>query len=276
MSRIALLNELVTRFARRPPPPSGVISRSRMRSWYQQHGGNDKDWGAFVAKLVQLDLWSPWLGADAPVLETAAEEPKQRHGYREAPKQTPPPTLEAEVRAKQPRHLVARSLLCFAVGCFFISKWVAGAVLAGVAALVALTQLLHRRKNMEVRRSGHMLRIFSGGQLQHEIASSDVDWVDVFLEDQREIEPGVRNPHQMLTFGQARHRVLLRRHDGMLLRLGSVLTSDDAIAFCRAVEAAMLEAKQLEAANHAKVRVAKAKSHVAADEILEREQATEA
>lgn len=242
MTRIELL---ARRFGMLPRPPSGVVSRSRLRGWFFAQGGEEAEWRDFVRELVRRELWRPWHGVDV----AAVERPAQTGGYR----QSAAKASDAKIFPLHRAQLVF-SLMMMAFGALAYSKVeTCGLMLIVPASYFLVTRLIRGLQRAHVELGAGTVRVRRGRHAR-EVVVSEIAWVDVITCEDREIEPGERNPFRRMWIDQ-QHMVIVRRKDGELVLLDHRLTQDAAIALCRSVESAMLEAEELERANRLKVRV---------------------
>ncbi len=248
---------LARRFGMLPTPDSGVVSRSRLRAWLFAQGGTEDDWQPFVRELVHRELWRPWHGHDLQSVERSSETA----GYR---------TSAASARDAHifPVHWpqLVISFVTLASGIILYTETRAcGLMLAVPATYFFVTRLIRglQRENVELGAGTVRVR---RGRHACEVPVSAIEWVDVISCEDQEIEPGEPNPFRRMWIDQ-KHMVIVRRKDGELVLLDHRLTEDAAIALCRSVESAMIEANELTRANRPKVRVDDAKLHAEIEDL---------
>lgn len=236
---------LARRFGMLPKPPSGVVSRSRLRAWLFAQGATEADWKPFVAELVRRKLWRPWHGRDIELVE----QPAQTGGYR----QSAAKASHARIFPVHWAQLVMSGLLIVLGMLLYGSQQMCGLMFMVPATYIFVTRLIRGLQRERVEASPSTVRVRRGRRAR-EVPVSEIDWVDVITCQDKEIESGVANPFKRAWIDQ-KHMVIVRRKDGELVLLDHRLTEDGAIALCRSVESAMMEAEELQRANRQKVRV---------------------
>ena len=236
---------MARRFGMLPTPPSGVVSRSRLRAWLFAQGGTEEDWRPFVRELVHRELWRPWHGHDVE----AVERVEQTGGYR----QSAAKSRDARIFPVHWPQLVLSGVTLAAGFIIYQKLETCGLMLAVPAMYIFVTRLIRGLQRERVELGAGSVRVRRGKHAR-EVPVSEIEWVDVITCEDPEIDPGEPNPFRRLWVDQ-KHMVIVRRKDGELVLLDHRLTEDAAIALCRSVESAMIESQELARANRPKVRI---------------------
>ena len=242
--------ELTQKFGARPRPRSGVVSRSRLRAWYFDEGGTEEYWGDFVRWLVQQRLWRPWHGDDIALLDS---EPTTRGGYRDS---APQAKREGELTYFTVPTGFGVPFLFLLFGLLFTLVPASYGDLTWYAPLgLAFALVVHLVLYVRARLRKRVLRVSQNTvRVEHpfrrDLKLQDILWVDVVHTSELPDAPVSRAVI-----------VLAKTRDGREHVLTEALEVDVALSVCRAIESAMIDARKLELANRAKVRVA-ADEHV--------------
>ena len=230
VSRQEELARLVDLYSRRTPPTSGVVSRSRLRSWVSAQTDLEGMWEPFVDELVARGLWAPWDGDD---LQGTLEQ--QPSTYRDAGNDAhvfssprPPPVgfIAAAIGA-------AGFVLFMIVSPPGMGSPAFGAFFSVVFAVSGLYyQLKHGRPELSVRLDGRLLHLKSERETRT-VPLQSIEWVDVEWQGMRYVPPG--NSH----YEQNRFGVVASLRSGERIVLLDCVVRDVALKVCRAIETAV-------------------------------------
>lgn len=230
MSREEELHRLVDLYARRIPPTSGVVSRSRLRSWVEAQTTLDGLWEPFVEQLVARGLWAPWEGSD---LRGTREQ--NLATYRDA-------GVDARVFSS-PRSPPVGYIVAVLGGLGFVYFMITnppgyGSPAFGaffcitMAVLGLLHQLKDGRPELSVRIEGRLLHVKSEKQTRT-LPLQDIEWVDVEWHGLPYVRPGKAH------YDQNRFGVVASLRTGERVVLLDRVVREVALKVCRAIETAV-------------------------------------
>lgn len=227
MSREEELIRLVELYSRRDKPASGVVSRSRLKSWLTEQTDLDGMWEPFLEKLIADGLWAPWDGTD--LHGTREQRPST---YRDAGKDA---RVFSSPRPPPYGYVVAAfGLLGFlffmltsppdvgtpAYGAFF-------SIVVMVSGLYQ--QVKHGRPELSVRLDGGLLHL-KRERRTRTLPLKEIDWVDVEWQGIRFVPPGTGH------YEQNRFGVVATLHSGERVVLLEHVVREVALKVCRAIE----------------------------------------